>query len=96
MAATLATSFAAFLADLAHLERRRAHTLRAYRYELAAAAGDPRFGVPLDDLRLAELEAWIARAPAAPSTTGRRAATFHHFFAWAIRHGLCARDPLSR
>src|SRR2546423_15584841 len=37
---------------------------------------DPRFTGDLAALSLADLEAWIARPPAAPSTIGRRAATF--------------------
>lgn len=94
MAGTLGDHYAAFLADAAHLARLRPRTVRAYRYELAAAAADPRFVGPLDALRLADLEAWLARPPAAPRTVGRRAATFARFFAWAVRHGHCARDPL--
>lgn len=93
--ATLATSLEPFLADLDHLERLRPHTLRAYRYELAAAAADPRFAHPLDDLQLDELEAWLVRAPAAPSTLGRRVATLRRFFAWACQHGLCRHNPLA-
>ena len=94
MAATLATCHERFLADARPLDRLRPHTLRAYRYELAAAARDPRFAGALDALPLADLEGWIARAPAAPSTVGRRLATFRRFFAWAVRHGHCARLPL--
>ena len=91
----MATSLEAFLADLGHMERLRPHTLRAYRYELAAAAADPRFAQPLDDLRLEDLEAWLARPPAAASTVGRRVATFLRFLAWASRHGLCWRNRLA-
>jgi len=95
MPTTIADCYAAFLADAAHLARLRPRTVRAYRYELAAAAADPRFGVPLDTLRLTDLESWLARPPAAPSTVGRRAATFASFFAWARRHGHCTRGPLA-
>ncbi len=94
MPTTLATTYDAFLADATHLDKLRPHTLRAYRYELAAAAHDARLRGPLDGISLAALEAWIARAPASPSTVGRRAATFRRFFAWAVRHDLCARDPM--
>jgi len=66
-----------------------------YRYELAAAAADPRFAQPLDDLRLEDLEAWLARPPAAASTVGRRVATFLRFLAWASRHGLCWPNRLA-
>ena len=95
MFTTLATTYDAFLADATHLDQLRPHTLRAYRYELAAAANDTRLAGPLATISLADLEAWIARAPASPSTVGRRAATFRRFFAWAVRHELCARDPMA-
>ena len=93
--ATLETCHEPFLGDLGHLERLRPHTLRAYRYELAAAAADPRFQRPLSALDHPDLEAWIARGKAATSTVGRRIATFRHLFAWAIRHGLCTRSLLA-
>lgn len=93
--ATVASSLDAFLADLGHLEQLRPRTLRAYRYELAAAAADPRFQCPLPELDRADLEAWLSRAPAAASTLGRRVATFRHFFAWAVRQDLCGRNPLA-
>jgi integrase/recombinase XerD len=91
----LATSIEPFLADLDRLERLRPQTLRAYRYELAAAAADPRFTAPLDDLHAEDLEAWLTRDPAAASTLGRRVATLRRFFAWACRHGLCRSNPLA-
>ena len=56
---------------------------------------DPRFTGDLAALSLADLEAWIARPPAAPSTIGRRAATFRRFFTWTVRYDLCAGDPLA-
>jgi len=88
-------TYDAFLADMRHLEQLRPGTLRAYRYELAAAAASARFAVGLDALTLADLEDWIARPPANPSTVGRRAATVRRFFGWAIRHAHCARDPMA-
>src|SRR5438270_2844285 len=91
---TLATCLEDFLADLNHLERLRPHTLRAYRYELAAAAADPRFQRPLPELDHKDLEAWLVRGKAATSTVGRRVATFRHLFAWAIRRGLRMQSPL--
>ena len=93
--ATLATSFEAFLSNIALVERLRPHTVRAYRYELAAAATDPRFRRSLDDVRLEDLDAWLTRTPAATSTVGRRVATFRRFFGWACTHGLCVRNPLA-
>jgi site-specific recombinase XerD len=94
MGSTLAATFESFLADALHLDHLRPHTLRAYRYELARAARDRRFAAALDTLSLADLEAWIARDGATPSTIGRRTATFRRFFAWAVRHEHCTRDPL--
>src|SRR5262252_2834831 len=92
---TLARCLEDFLADLSQLERLRPHTLRAYRYELAAAAADPRFQRPLSEFDYADLEAWLIRGKAATSTIGRRIATFRHLFAWAIRRGLCTQSPLA-
>jgi site-specific recombinase XerD len=80
---TLATNFEAFLSDIAQIERRRPHTVRAYRYELAAAAADVRFRRPLGEVRLDDLEEWLARLPAATSTVARRVATLRGFFARA-------------
>jgi integrase/recombinase XerD len=92
---TLETCLEPFLADLGHLERLRPHTLRAYHYELAAAAADPRFQRPLSELDQQDLEAWLVRGKAATSTVGRRIATFRHLFAWAIHRGICSRSPLA-
>ena len=93
--ATLAGCVEAFFADLGYLERLRPSTLRAYRYELAAAAAHPHFQRPLEEFDRDDLEAWLFRGAAATSTIGRRFATFRHLFAWAIRHGLCSRSPLA-
>ena len=91
---TLTACLEPFLADLGHLERLRPHTLRAYRYELAAAAADPRLQRPLSELDQVDLEAWLVRGKAATSTIGRRIATFRHLFTWAVRRGLCTHSPL--
>jgi Phage integrase, N-terminal SAM-like domain len=92
---TLETCLEPFLADLGHLERLRPHTLRAYRYELVAAAADPRFQRALSELGEVDLEAWLVCGKAATSTVGRRIATFGHLFAWAIRRALCRQSPLA-
>jgi integrase len=92
---TLAATYEGFLADAHYLDHLRPHTLRAYRYELALAAAADRFATDLDALSLADLERWIARDGAAPSTIGRRAATFRRFFSWALRHGHCTRNPMA-
>lgn len=59
MTATLAETYPQFLDDLAHNNQLRPNTLRAYRYELAAAAADSRFLKPLSELAFSELESWI-------------------------------------
>jgi hypothetical protein len=56
---TLAETYPQFLDDLAQNDQLRSSTLRAYRYELAAAAADSRFLKPLPELALSELESWI-------------------------------------
>src|SRR5579859_957217 len=94
MSTTLPDSYEQFLTDTTALSQLRPNTLRAYRYELSAAALNKRFRVPLDDLTLAMLEQWISRKPASPSTIGRRAAALSRFFDWAIRHDLCEGNPL--
>src|SRR5437870_955382 len=83
--ATVASSFQTFLSEIAQLNGLRPSTVRAYGYELAAAAADSRFCRPLDDVRREDLDDWLTRTPAATSTVGRRVATFRHFFAWARR-----------
>lgn len=83
-----------FLDDLTHKSQLRPNTLRAYRYELAAAIQDSRFQIPLQALELNIIEDWIGRDRPAASTRSRRAATFNRFFRWAIQQGLCERNPL--
>ncbi len=95
MAVTLADSYEQFLADQAALTQLRPNTLRAYRYELAAAALADCFQQPLEAVTSADLERWISRAPASPSTVGRRAAALSRFFDWAVRHDLCAANLLA-
>lgn len=94
MASTLAESYPHFLDDLAHKRQLRASTLRAYRYELAAAAEDTQFHEPLPELTLNQMEAWLGRDRPRASTLSRRAATFNRFFQWAIQQGMCERNPL--
>jgi len=87
----LSPPYEGFLADAAHLDQLRLHTLRAYRYELALAAADPRFAGDLAALSLADLEAWLARPPASPSTVGRRASPH-----WATATSTCWGATSSR
>lgn len=91
---TLATTYSRFLNDMADMQRLSANTLRAYRYELQAAAETDALAGELDDLTLADLEDWISRGEVAASTIARRAATFNRFFDWAQRHDLCQHNPL--
>lgn len=94
MTLTLAETYPQFLDDLAHKSQLRPSTLRAYRYELAAATQDSRFQIPLQALQLNMIEEWIGRDRSAASTRSRRAATFNRFFKWAIQQGFCERNPL--
>jgi integrase/recombinase XerD len=93
MSTTLADHVAAFLSDMARVARLRPHTLRAYRYELIAAA--TILTVPLDQLTLAALEQWVSRGAVSAATVARRTATLSRFFTWALRHQLCTTHPLA-
>jgi integrase/recombinase XerD len=93
MPSTLADHVAAFLSDMARVARLRPHTLRAYRYELTAAA--TALLSPLDQLTLADLEGWATRDQVSISTVARRTATLSRFFTWALRHQLCPANPLA-
>ncbi len=95
MSVTLAETYQQFLDEAENLRQLRPHTLRAYRYELAGASQDSRFQIPLEELRLTDLDSWITRDNPSKSTIGRRLAAFNRFFRWAIRSSLCERNPLS-
>lgn len=93
MHATLSDHVPAFLDDMARIARLRPHTLRAYRYELTAAA--TALTTPLDALTLTDLERWTSRGTVSASTIARRTATLSRFFTWAVRHQLCTIHPLA-
>jgi len=93
MPTTLADHVAAFLGDMARVARLRPHTLRAYRYELTAAAA--ALTAPLDQLTLTALEQWVSRGAVSVATVARRTATLSRFFTWALRHQLCTTHPLA-
>ena len=93
MPTTLADHVAAFLGDMARVARLRPHTLRAYRYELTAAAA--ALTAPLDQLTLTTLEQWLSRGTVSAATVARRTATLSRFFTWALRHQLCTTHPLA-
>lgn len=95
MTLTLAETYPQFLDDLAHKSQLRPSTIRAYQYELAAAAQDNRFQSPLETLKLNMIEDWIGRGHPAASTRSRRAATFNRFFRWAVQQGVCESNLLA-
>lgn len=95
MSITLSEVYPHFLSDLEHVRQLRPATLRAYRYELAAASRDVRFAVPLQTLTRSVMESWLMRDSASPSTMQRRRATFATFFRWAVEQGYCDHLPLS-
>lgn len=93
MATTFAEQRDTFLGDMQRRARLRPHTLRAYRYELTAAA--LALTAPLDALTLHDLEAWVSRGKVSASTLARRTATLNRFFTWAVRHCLCPANPFT-
>lgn len=95
MAVNLAETYRQFLDEAENLHQLRPNTLRAYRYELAGAARDSRFQLPLDGLKSSDLDAWITRDTPSTSTLGRRQAAFSRYFRWAMRNGLCDHNPLA-
>lgn len=95
MSITLSEAYPRFLSDLEHVRQLRPATLRAYRYELAAASRDARFAVPLQTLTRSAVESWLMRDAAASSTVQRRRATFTTFFQWSVEQDYCDHVPLS-
>lgn len=94
MTSVMADLVGTFLNDARHRARLSQNTLRAYRYELQAAAD--HFLVSLDEISLDDLEGWASRGEAAPSTVGRRIASLNHFFSWAVRKNHCVSNPLAQ
>jgi site-specific recombinase XerD len=94
MPPTLSSLYPHFLADLEASRQVRPATLRAYRYELAAASRAAQFQCPLERIETVALQEWLFRHPAAASTVKRRAATFNRFFVWAAEHAHCPRNPM--
>jgi integrase/recombinase XerC len=96
VAATAADpSVAQFLAELAHQRRASAHTLAAYRHDLAllqAGAGDK----PLAELQPHELRRTAMRLHGeglAPRSVARTLSAWRAYYRWLARHGLLAADP---
>lgn len=69
-----------------------ANTLKAYRSDLALAA--QHLTGHLDQLGPIEVEAFLSTGAVSVATMDRRAASLKQFFAWAMRQGLCATNPL--
>jgi integrase/recombinase XerC len=93
----MAAAVDAFAAQLARVDNRSAHTVRAYVGDVvslldhAARAGCTAPG----DLDIAVLRGWLARrmaGGAARSSQARRAAAARTFTAWTHRAGLAAAD----
>lgn len=95
------------------LERSRSpHTIRAYLADLrdflahvdGGGTAEPRDAasaaeVALNDIRLADLRAWLgvlASAGAARSSVARRSASLRTFFGWATRQAYVEADPSLR
>jgi integrase/recombinase XerC len=84
-----------------HLQHERslsAHTVRAYRADVASLLSHARRMrlERLDDLQLAMLRSWLARqhsSGGARSSVARRAAAARAFTRWAHRRGLMTHDP---
>jgi integrase/recombinase XerC len=96
---TTPASVEAFLAHLAGERQVSAHTLDAYRRDLAALAGWalPR-GVPVEGLDATHLRAFVAdehRRGCAPKTLQRRLSACRSFYGWMLRHGRMAVNPVA-
>lgn len=89
-----------FEVHLRHERARSEHTIRAYLADLShlTAYLDER-GVPLLQVRLADLRSWLgvqAAAGVARGTLARRAASVRTFCRWATRTGRMPQDPSLR
>jgi integrase/recombinase XerC len=87
-----------FLAHLATERRASAHTLDAYRRDLAALVGwaaDGGHGAPaaLDGRALAAFIAAEHRRGLSPKSLARRLSACRGFYTWLLRHGRIAADP---
>jgi integrase/recombinase XerC len=97
-----AAALEAFLQHLALERGRSAHTVRAYRGDLAgllADLDDPDDPGGLRGLDLAHLRRWLAaghEAGLGRATLARRAAAARGFTAWAHRTGRMSADPGAR
>lgn len=72
-----------------------AHTIRAYRTEVAGLAAllEPR---GLQTATVMDLRRWLARGASAPASLQRRIACLRTFYRWMAREGLVAESPAAR
>jgi integrase/recombinase XerD len=92
-AATLASELESFLAELRDRRGLATNTIVSYRYDLRTAA--QVLVAPLDAITTAQIDAFLAGRNEQPSTTNRRIASLNRFFTWALKHGLCERNPVA-
>ncbi|MGV9673223.1 tyrosine recombinase XerC [Gordonia sp. NPDC003504] len=76
------------------------HTIRAYTGDLRGLISFAGVrGVPVGDIDLALLRAWLAdhtRRGAARTTVARQVSSAKTFCAWAVREGILGADPATR
>lgn len=87
---TLADAADAFLSDPRTRGRLKPSTLRAYRKDLAAAAG--ALPQSVEQITAGHLAAYLS-SDVAPSTVSRRLAALRALFGWALREGYSSSDP---
>lgn len=92
-AATLMSELESFLADLRDRRGRAENTITSYRYDLRTAALS--LVAPLDEITTAQIETFLIGRDERVSTTNRRIASLNRFFTWALKHGLCERNPVT-
>jgi integrase/recombinase XerD len=87
---TLAHQIDSFLDDAVHRLGLKHNTIRAYRYDLRRAGA--HLTDPLDVITQAQVETHLGQQ--SPTSRPRRTASLRRFFAWAVRQGLCQRNPV--
>jgi len=80
----------AFLSDPRTRGRLKPSTIRAYRKDLAAAAG--AIVKPVEQITAVDLSTYLD-GELAPSTFARRLAALRGLFGWALREGHISSDP---
>ena len=92
-------SVEAFLAHLAGERQVSAHTLDAYRRDLASLTGwSTAKNLAIESLDGEHLRAFIAdehRRGCSPKTLQRRLSACRSFYGWMLRHGRIAANPVA-